>query len=304
MKLVQTKLILLFCIMGMFLLTSCTGGYSDGGQRDIHYRAGSQALEMRFLNPGSEDFFENDELVLLVEYFNKGTADIVNGEFYVSGYDMNYLTLVPDPKFIHIEGKDEFDPTGERSQIMTIRGNNVRMPSNSEEFTQRLKLTACYDYKTLATAEICIDPDPHGRRQSDKTCVMAPVSPGSQGAPITVTRVTPYVSRNDFRLDIEITNSGQGTVFDRDLSNVECFAALDKYQDVDKVDLTRIEFSGRHLSCSPSNPIRLVNGRGKITCECKGCIQDYMDTYTTQIVMEFAYGYRNEDFKTVRLLRE
>lgn len=303
MRLYYDKLLLLLCIAGMLVLTSCTGGYS-GGEADIHYRSGSRALETRFATPGTEDFFENDELVLIVDYFNRGTADITNGEFFVSGYDLNYLTMTLDPKYINIEGKDEFDPTGERRQILTIKSSNVKMPSNSEEFTQTIKLTSCYDYETLATAEICIDPDPHGRRQSDKTCIMSPVSPGSQGAPIVVSRVTPYVSGNDFRLDIEITNSGDGVVYDRDVSNQECFAALDKYQDVDKVDLTRIEFSGRSMSCSPSNPIRLVNGVGRITCECKGCIQDYMDTYTTQIVMNFAYGYRNEEFKTVRLLSE
>lgn len=303
MRGVYTKLFLFVCIAGMLVLTSCTGGYSGSGSRDINYRSGSQALEMKFL-PSSGDFFEGDELFLPVEFYNRGTADITNGEFFVSGYDLTYLTLMLDPKYIDIEGKDEFDPAGERSQILTIRANDARMPSNSEEFIQTIKLTACYDYATLATAEICVDPDPHGRRQTDKTCIMGPVSPGSQGAPIVVSRVTPYVSRNDFRLDIEITNAGDGVVFDRQLSNEECFAALDKYKDVDKVDLTRIEFSGRQMVCTPNNPIRLVNGVGKIICECKGCIQDYMDTYTTQIVMEFAYGYRNEDFKTVRLLKE
>lgn len=289
-------------IVSLFFISSCTTGSSGG--RDVNFRTGSQALEMQFMNSGVEDYYEGDEMILLVEYYNRGTADIVGGEFYVSGYDLNLMTLSLDPKFITIDGKDEYDPTGTQSKIMTIRSSALRLPDNAEDFMQSVKLTACYTYKTLATANICIDPDPKSRRVQDKICNMNAVSPGAQGAPLVVTYVEPIVSRNDLRINIEVSNQGSGIVFDRSLSNVECFAALDRYTDIDKVHLTKVEFSGFNLNCQPTNPIRLVNGVGKLTCECVGCIHDYMDAYETLLTMEFEYGYRNEILKKARILSE
>jgi len=286
----------------MLFLTSCSGG--DDAANKINYRTGSRALEMQFLEPGLEEFFESDELVILVEYFNRGTFDITNGQFFVSGYDKTYLpSLELDPEYINIPGKDEFDPTGDRSQILTIRSRQVILPSNAEEFRQRLKLSACYDYESHISAELCVDPDPHDRRKTEKSCHMSAVSPGAQGAPVVVNRVTPYVSRNDFRIDIEFTNAGDGEVFSRNLELNQCLN-LDKYKDLNKVQLDHVIFSGRQMNCNPSNPLRLVNGRGKVTCVCEGCINDYMDAYTTQIQIDFAYGYKNEEFKDVRLLKE
>jgi len=295
---------LLLTIFLLVFLTSCSGGGSADAANKINYRTGSRALEMRFIDPGTEEFFENDELVVLVEYYNRGTFDITNGMFFVSGYDKTYLpSLLPEPEFINIPGKDEFDPTGDRSQILTIRSRQVRLPSNAEEFDQRLKLTACYDYESHISAELCIDPDPHDRRKTEKSCHMSPVSPGAQGAPIVVTRVTPYVSRNDFRIDIDFTNSGDGDVFARNIELDQCLN-LDRYKDLNKLDRIGVTFSGRQMSCTPSNPLRLINGRGKLTCVCEGCINDYLDAYTTQIQIDFAYGYKNQEFKNVRLLKE
>ncbi|MGM5483620.1 MAG: hypothetical protein ACQER9_01740 [Nanobdellota archaeon] len=298
--------ILFSVFLAVLLMNGCTtsGSSSSPEGKEPDYRKGAQALEMQFTDPGTTDVYEGDELTLITEYFNKGTSDIVNGEFFVSGYDLNYMTLMLDPKFINIEGKDEYDPQGTISKIMTIKSNPLRLPENSQEFTQTIKLTGCYDYTTYTTAEICVDPDANSRRVSNKICTMNTVSPGAQGSPIVVTRVEPIVSKNDFRLNIEFSNQGNGDVYDRRLSNAECFADLDRYEDLNKVDVTRVEFSGIGLNCQPKNPIRLIKGRGKVTCECKGCINEYMDAYKTQVIIELDYGYRNEITKNIRVLED
>lgn len=285
------------------ILAGCSSGSSGSGY-NVDYRYGSQALELRWMNPGVEEVYEGDQMVLLVEYFNRGVADIVAGQFYLSGYDEKYLTLAADPPFVSIPGKSEYDPNGDISQILTIRSTNVRLPYNSEEFLQTVKLTACYDYKSEASAEICVDPDPNSRTVTTKVCNMGPVSPGPQGGPVVVTRVEPIVSRDDFRLNIEFRNQGSGNVFDYRVSNDQCAYGLDKYQDLDKVYLTRIDFSGRGMTCQPSNPLRIVNGVGKVTCTCENCLNSYADAFKTQIAIEFQYGYRNELTKQVRVLSE
>lgn len=297
----RNQLLLLLLFTSVLVISGCT---DTGARRDINFRTGSEALDIQWLQAGQEEFYEGEELIILAEYFNRGTADIVRGEFYVSGYDPSYMRIDPDPSFITIDGKDEYDPTGRNSQILTLRSSALRLPENTERYDQTLKLTACYDYRSEVSAELCIDPDPNGRRVSSKICNMAPVSPGAQGAPVVVTYVEPIVSRNDLRLNIEFSNQGDGVVYDRRISNAQCFGDLDRYTDANKVDLVNVEFSGMGLFCEPANPLRLIDGRGKITCECTGCINDMMDAFKTQITIEFAYGYRNEEIKPVVIIAD
>jgi hypothetical protein len=296
-----SKVFIVILAFSMLFLTACGGS----GSSPTNYRTGSQALEMQLINSGTEDVYVGDTFDILVEYFNRGTSDITNGEFFVSGYDLSYMTLYLDPKYINMNGKDQYDPTGRNSQILSIKSSPVRLPQNSDEFLQTVKIVGCYDYTTYATATICVDSDPYNRRvTTNKVCTMSTVSPGSQGAPIVVNSVEPIVSKNDFRLNIEFSNANSGIVFDRSLSNMDCFASLDKYKDMDRVDLTKVDFSGHVLSCSPSNPIRLIDGVGRVTCECKNCVNDYMDAFNTQIAIELKYGYRNEILKNIRVLKD
>ena len=298
----KKPLILLTLSVLCLIIAGCT---TDTSQNQPNYRTGTEALELRLLDAGTDDYFEGDEVVILVEVFNRGTADIANGEFFVSGFDLQFLQFALDPKFINIEGKSEFDPEGRNSQVLELRSiGPARLPENSDSFVQNVKLTACYEYRTLATAEICVDPDPNGRRVTRKVCNMAPVSPGSQGAPIVVNRVEPIVVNNDFRLNIDFSNQGNGVTYDRTLSPFECFTALDRFQDLNKVDLITVDFSGRTLTCSPRNPLRLIDGNGRVTCECENCVESYQDAFKTQVNIEFSYGYRNEVVKNVRILSD
>lgn len=300
-KSVLNRGVLVLLMISSLILVACA--QESGGTRE-NFRTGNQALEMRFLRPGAEDFYEGDSLTVLVEFFNRGTADIVNGRFFVTGYDLSYIRLGLDPAFINIDGKSEFDPRGEFSQILTIRSSQpLRMPRNTESFPQTLKVSACFEYTTLATAEICVDPDPHGRRVLNKICTMNPVSPGPQGAPIVITRVEPRVSGNDFRLTIDFANQGGGVTYDRRISHEKCLVDLDAFQDMNKVDLIRVDFSGRTMTCQPRNPIRMNDGRGRIVCDCVGCINEYVDPFRTQVSIEMKYGYRQEILKPIRILR-
>lgn len=294
--------VIFFLLLAVSLFVAGCG--SDGVSARENFRVGNQALEMRFLRPGAEDFFAGEQLTILVEFFNRGTADITNGRFFVTGYDLSYIRLGLDPAFITIDGKSEFDPRGDFSQILTIQSTApVRMPENTEEFRQSVKLTACFEYTTFATAEICVDPDPFGRRVINRICNMAPVSPGPQGAPIVITRVEPRVSGNDFRLTIDFANQGRGVAYDRRISHEKCLVDLDAFQDLNKVDLIRVDFSGRTMDCQPRNPLRMTDGRGRIVCDCVGCINEYVDAYRTQVSIELKYGYRQEILKPIRILR-
>ena len=282
----------LLLIFAFTLYVGCSGSGSTTREGPADFRYGSQALELRWHESNPRIFYEGDDLSLLVDVYNRGTEEVY-GEFFLSGYDPAYLDLQIYPSyFISMEGKDEFDPAGDFGDIITIAANRVRLPNNRERFTQSIKLTACYNYATKASAEVCVDPDPYNRKIEDKVCTLGAQNPGGQGHPVVVTNIDTHISRNDVRFTIDFSNSGTGDVFDQRVSFNACSGGLN-YDEIGLISVQSVTLSGRALSCEPLNPVRMRNNQGSIVCECSGCIDEYQSAYRSLLEIDFSYGYRN-----------
>lgn len=281
-------------VLSLLLLAACTAGTRDPGTAD--YRYGSQALEMRIAHGANQEIFEGDELSILLEMHNRGTADIERGLLTVKGYDPQYLpNLHFEPSdLINMEGKDEFDPSGELSQTVELVDFSVRSPQHKEILPQRLNIIACYEYRSYGSYEVCIDPDPYNRRIDNKVCSYTETSPGPQGHPVAVTSIEQKVSKTDVRFNLRISNVGDGTVYDRTLSPEGCAYDL-KRERLDLVDIIRVEYSGNVLRCEPQNPVRLREGSSTlVSCVCENCLDIDQGAFKTVLNVEMAYGYRND----------
>jgi len=295
--------LILVVMMAAIVLTACAGG-QQRSPFSTEYRTGSQALEMQFLQPRIQ-VFERDEMALVLEYYNRGTADITDGQFFVKGYDPAYITLNLDPNDrFQIDGKSEFDPRGDFSQSLVIRDSSVRMPANRGSWDQELQVVACYVYRTEASIPVCIDPDPSNTRVDQKVCQGRPVGSSAQGHPVAVTYVEPRVSRNDIRFNIEVQNVGNGIVFDKRISNEKCAYDMGP-TDMNKVFIDKVSFSNKVLDCAPLNPVTLQqSGRGLLACTCHNCINPLDGAYQTALTVELSYGYRNVRSAFVTVLAE
>lgn len=289
-------------VLVLFLVTAC--GSIGGRQTDTsirqEYRTGTQGLLMRFL-PGTPPprVYEGDPLVAAVEVTNKGTFDVSDGRLYLSGFDPTFLRFNTNAHTLsQLPGKSLFNPDGLFSNTFDFEDQAVSLPNNANKFTQTLKVTACYPYRTQATAMICVDSDPYSARLTQKVCTVHPVAMGGgQGAPVAVTYVAQESTRDRMQFKITVQNVGDGDVISPSAGFLNCHEGLDR-RDIDKVQVTSVEFSGNELrsSCEP-NPIRLINGQGFTFCSFDGRISE--EAFTTALNMVFDYSYRQSISTTV-----
>jgi hypothetical protein len=259
----------------------------------IKYRVGTQGLVLSFLpNAPPLKIYEGDPLSIIVEISNKGAFDVNDGRIYVSGYDPQFIRLNRESNSIsNLEGKSFFNPEGIIFKTYEFEDPSVSIPDNVEKFPQTFVATACYRYMTKATPEICIDPDPFSMKVQEKVCLPRSVGLESQGAPVAVSMIEEELTRGRVQFKIHVKNVGDGIVFDTARGVANCHSDLD-IQDINKVYITSVEFSGHEIrnECQP-NPIRLNNGAGVAYCTYDGNLGE--SAFLTVLNVDLDYGYRS-----------
>ncbi|KHO50521.1 MAG: hypothetical protein QT07_C0009G0015 [archaeon GW2011_AR16] len=299
-------------VLVLLLVASCAGGgrlrRSRSQAQPYNFHVGSQGVQMHFLqgNP-PQRLYEGDPLTMILEYANKGAYDITDGRLYISGYDREYVRLEaaenPLSTTFTAEGKDEFNPMGEITDVKEYKDPAVSMPPNVDIFRQVFKATACYKYRTEASPTVCIDPDPLSVDPEDKVCIVTPMSLGSQGAPVAVSSIEPEVARDRAQFKINIANVGTGTVIEsaQGRSPIErCHADL-KRDEIDKVEIHAF-ISDTPLECKP-DIVRLTNGNGFSFCTLDLRTIQQREAYQTILNVYLDYGYRDSIATAVDILR-
>jgi hypothetical protein len=299
-----TIVMVLLTLLLALLLAGCSGLRGGAKTTPTTFHIGTQGMVLEFL-PGSPParLYEGDPLSIVVKYANKGAYTVEGGMLYVSGYDRAYVPLIPDQQPFNAEGKSVYNPEGLISYTAEFNAGAVAAPPYVDTFPQTFKVTACYKYRTEASAEVCIDPDPLRIRPEDKVCVVHDVSLGSQGAPVAVTRVEQDSARGRAQFKIGISNVGGGTVIASSGGSVpldRCHADL-RQDEVDKVEIAA-ELSGRFLDCSPKQ-VRLINGQGVAFCSLFLSDSQSQEAYQTVLNIYLDYGYRNSIAKRVDVLK-
>ncbi|MBI2147305.1 hypothetical protein HYU19_02390 [Candidatus Woesearchaeota archaeon] len=308
----------------LFMATACQGGSlrkTGKDTRSFDYHTGSQGMVMKFL-PGNppKRLYEGDALHLTMEYSNQGATPVTGGLFYVSGYDQQYIHLTPAGEagtVFNADGKSVFNPQGEMSYVLDFYDPSIQMPPNTDVFRQIFKLSACYAYRTEASAQVCIDPDPRGLEVEDKVCVTRDQSLSPQGGPVAVTSIQQEATQDQIQFKIAIKNVGRGTVLapGGDLTTypglptssvavpiANCHRDLTREQ-IDKVIISA-EISGQPLECFPQ-PVRLTNGAGFSFCrlDLSTMSTRVTDAYLTNMNINLHYGYRDTVAVPVEIIK-
>lgn len=302
------KLRSILIILVVLLLVGCGRGSSRNEEGYINFRTGTAGLEMRFLD-GSPPFYlyEGDSLPITLELFNKGASHIEKGHIYLTGFDPNIINnfgggvlpgnLPPHGEpfvFDMYEKKTQFNKEG-GYQILEFNSGKINLPSGTNKYKIPLTIYACYDYETIGTAEICMDPEPH-RSYYDKPCVTMNVPMGGgQGAPVSITHVDLTNMRDQMRITFDIQNVGSGfgsgTILDLMKMEQACptgFSPVDI--DVVYLDYVRVGEMPITSTCSPVGRIKLVNGRGRVSCTVP---IPTGTAYKTPLEIKIEYGYRS-----------
>ena len=326
-------IIILLGILLIFSLTSCAPSRRQPVVVDFH--EGTDGLELKFLERSPPDeVYEGDIFPLTVEMHNKGAEDITNGALLFS-VERQYVHIPHEyteglAQF-SLMGRSTYDPVGgiDRKSVQLTAGT---LDPQSETHTTIVSVTACYPYKTAATAQVCVDTDIFGQREEEKVCkpVMLKMGtvtkegqelPKGQGAPIAVTKIeqkmlqhpdNPEMVRPQYL--IYVRNMGDGLPVASNVYQNACRATGISKQSWNVVG-ARVYLSDRsmQLNCRPKLDPNSADLRGHIKLEKKEdfvqCTYDpgilkTQGTYTAPLMIDLDYGYTLTISKNVMIRKQ
>lgn len=272
------------------------------------YRKGTGALAIDF-GGLIKEVPENNPFQIPVEVRNEGASDIK--EAYVFINTGEYADALESEDFVKIDVKEaitkEFsfvgrspeNPDGQREIVFL---NAQALSAGTEDsVSSEIKATACFDYKTIAKADVCIDTEKYKPgRFGARACEVKDISMQSQGAPLAVTKIKTdilYVDKDHIKPYFEITveNKGNGDVFKLDSGQSvknSCLGSIGKNYNkaVVEASLTGEE---KKLKCSMGQEAKeayFKEGESIVTCQGDPIPTD-KPAFLTPLYIEVYYGY-------------
>lgn len=192
----------LILLVFSFSLSSCGG---NNRPEPINVYTGTEGITIKFTqnNPPME-VYEGSEVILMAEIWNKGAFTPIPGNhspvYIAVNTDELYFKFIRGSSLVNensngvislptLAGKSQEWPTGEKTILPVALLNVSKIPGTRESPTTKIEVSACYQYTTYFSENICvdsdiydIDPDPVCRNQ--RTYNYA-----GQGAPVIVSRI-------------------------------------------------------------------------------------------------------------------
>ena len=221
------------------------------------------------------------------DYLNRGRGVIT----MLSGID---FTRFNGQEYI-LEPDTQYYPGGEQTvEVFEAVIKSWPQGLDKTQTPMPFLVTNCYIYTTMATPQVCIDPQP--MRDVPKVCYPREITfNGGNGAPVMVSSIEQENTQREVYFTINLRNSGGGTVYD--MGHIErCspyYPGRVTTQVLDKVYLTDVRIGNTHLDCTPSrwDGVRLVNGHGEVRCKYPLEYLSASSAYETTLSVEIAYGY-------------
>jgi hypothetical protein len=307
----MTKKIVTILIAALFLF-GCNGINSKKEPQEYEYRTGTQGLELSFTQGFLTKLYENDRgISFTIEARNRGAfpqldeLDEFYGNIWLGGFSRDLIRVRPDNILLieqEVEGRSAYNQDGGYT-IEEFEVDVYELPSGSTYFKPTFIATTTYFYKTIASPVVCIDPSPRSTQVRAKVCTVHDVSPGSQGAPIAITKIEEDITGESILFKIQVENSGGGIVIPDYLIDQNPHEGYD-YRDLDEVRIDEIKLGNvRMSSCRPDTYLQLINDQGTIFCRLdKSNIPN--EVFTSPLNIELSYGYMSSISKDVEIFEE
>jgi hypothetical protein len=228
-------------------------------------------------------------------------------------------TLIPIDQYLSqnkesLDGKSITNPTGDiKESVFNIFAKKIDAQSNVH--TSTIAITACYEYYTEFSDDVCIDADIYSTNIISKVCSIKDLTySGGQGAPIAITKIETKmlpISADKVKpqFTIYIKNVGTGSVISANKVKEACLARGITRTDWNSVELSmmgitykgynyifrdnEIESTDNLFECK-KQPIKLYTNEGQIICTLKDDINAISKTepaFKTQLYVRLRYGY-------------
>ena len=300
----------LVILVGLFIL-SCTPlnpeNINQVSAVTEFVRSGVQGVDMRFVqNLPPRQIYDTADLFALLELRNLGNYDLGRETFQqcvvqLGGFDPSIIRGINERQSCgDLPGKSEFVVDGGFSTV-EFASSSIILPQDVDKYEPPLVATACYEYKTVAAPQVCIDPDFFEITSSQRACDVRDFGlGGGQGGPVGVTYVNVDMVGSRAQFQIEVANLGSGRVVSPRASITQCPGGL-RYKDFDEVQF-QVELSGARLvRCAPSDQfVRLGDGRGRFVCTFD---VGNVPAYETPMRIELNYNYMQSIRTPVEIIR-
>ena len=303
----------LIVLLVLVLLFGCAVKKTTKEQQPTFFRSGSQGLFLSFIpNLPPPKLFDRDPFNVMIQVENKGTSPVggPGDRLYLSGFDNSIITGINTygEQIPPMDGRGPYMPQGGletvnfRGVIQSLTGKRI------DKYQPMILVTACYNYETIDSEQVCIDPNPYAPTSVQKVCTPMHVGTGSQGAPIAVTGVDVDAAPGKTRFTITIRNVGGGDAFKMGGQYLDKCSPYNPglgFDEVDYVQLADVSISGISIrpSCKPVDPstghIRLSNGGATLFCEYEEPMGQ--SPYLTPLNIILHYGYRQSIAKQVEI---
>lgn len=273
---------------------------------DIH--SGTKGVTIEFLeNAPPAEVYEAGPFDIILKVKNAGASDIRGGMLIVGVEEQNIELRSQNSERFDLAGKSEYNPEGEY-EILQFGAIARELGSLvTKSYTSTITVDACYAYKTLATAFVCIDTDLMGLNKNKPCTVTAQKYSSGQGAPISVIAVTPRMMPNPDpemitpEFTISISNPGGGDA----VASEKIYAAC-KGQQIGAENWNAIKISAsisdQILQCRPEI-LKLAPGENKAVCTLSGGISKTLGTYSAPASITLDYGYMTKKIKTIDIIK-
>lgn len=325
-----------------------------------------------YIDKGANNKY-TQEIPITIEVYNKGSYPIISDTssntdvknfwtgtwrnddvIYISGFDNKIISKweigSKDLKQQGSEGTD-YPAINLGDRMKNLYGKQINNPDGGydileftgtvdlsnlmlEKYEPTFLVTACYDYMTRASPNICIDPDPFSTVKEDKVCTISDTTLKDQGAPVAITKIEQKALSNSMQFKIYFKNVGGGDVIATDVlkrcsgqttdtSDGETVGKLSR-KDMDVVKVKAVMLRGNekdNLKCvgdyidiekydgkMEGSYARLINNEGSILCNLPEYKKDstkkeYREAFETPLYIELLYGYRNTISKKVEIIK-
>lgn len=293
------KRTLTILILAVLVLSACQGfkigqTKEQAAGADIH--RGFKGVTMTFVrNNPPDELFEGTPIDILVELRNEGAAE-ATGTLYLSGYDQTIFPINPQYTDFTLEARSTFNTLG-GYEAKTFSARNVALPEGVDILNQNFLAYACYNYRTEADIQVCIDPNPLSVLENEVCKPTAPAVGAGQGGPVGITAIKEDAAPGKVGFQITISNQGNGDVIDKNSMN-NCPSNL-RFNDVDTVYYS-VRLQGAQGECEPRQKTRIANKQGLIYC--RFTLSDSTSlAYQSVLEVDLDYGYLSKAGKTIRV---
>ncbi|MCX6710146.1 MAG: hypothetical protein NTV63_04325 [Candidatus Woesearchaeota archaeon] len=280
----------------LVLMNGCTSGGTSSA-KGTNLRTGTKGLEASFAegSPPST-IYDGNSVPLNINIWNKG-AESASGTLYFDGFDPGIVSIPTQVFFPAIDGTEATKSPQGGYYLVQVGNFAPMLPEDTDNYAFSLRATLCYDYKTAASVQICIDADPS--KTGSKACTPAnPSLGGGQGGPVAISAVQQDSSIGQTVFKITVRNVGGGRVISQ--AKVGQCNSL-SYADYDEVQFSGVISNGQPLDCGSNTKARLINNEATIIC--KTTTNPSRGAYSTILKINLNYGYTYSNIKNIEVRR-